>query len=50
MSGKSCTTKLLEFLEDLTEILDNGKNIDVIYLDICKAFEKMPRRKLLKKL
>ena len=50
MSGRSCTTQLLEFLEDLTEILDNGKDIDVIYLDFCKAFDKVPHRRLLKKL
>ena len=49
-SGKSCTTQLLEFLEDLTKALDNGKDVDVIYLDFCKAFDKVPHRRLLKKL
>ena len=32
MSGETYTTQLLEFL-DLTEILDSGNDIDVIYLD-----------------
>ena len=41
IKGKSCTTQLLEFLEDLTEILDEGKDVDVIYLDLCKAFDKV---------
>ena len=50
ISGKSCTTQLLEFLEDLTQALDNGKDVDVIYLDFCKAFDKVPHRGLLKKL
>ena len=50
ISGKSCTTQLLEFLEDLTQALDNGKDVDVIYLDFCKAFDKVPHRRLLKKL
>ena len=49
-SGKSCTTQLLEFLEDLTEALDNGKDIDVVYLDFCKAFDKVSHKRLLKKL
>ena len=48
IKGKSCTTQLLEFLEDLTEILDEGKDVDVIYLDLCKAFDKVPHRRLLK--
>ena len=41
IKGKSCTTQLLEILEDLTEILDEGKDVDVIYLDLCKTFEKI---------
>ena len=41
---------MLEFLEDLTEALDNGKDVDVIYLDFCKASGKVPYRRLLKKL
>ena len=41
---------MLEFLEDLTEILDEGKDVDLIYLDLCKAFDKVPHRRLLKKL
>ena len=48
--GKSCTTQLLNVLEDLTQALDNGKVVDVIYLDFCKAFDKVPHRRLLKKL
>ena len=40
ISGKSGTAQLLEYLEDLTEVLDNGLDIDVVYLDFCKAFDK----------
>ena len=40
----------LEFLEDLTQALDTGKDVDVIYLDFCKAFDKVPHRRLLKNL
>ena len=40
MKGKSCNTQLLEFLEDLTEALDAGKDADVIYLDFQKHLTK----------
>ena len=50
LAGKSCTTQLLEFLEDVTYALDQGTDVDVIYLDFHKAFDKMPHKRLLKKL
>lgn len=50
MAGKSCVTQLLEFLEYLTEALDQGKDVDIIYLDFCKAFDKVPHKRLLKKM
>ena len=50
LKGKSCVTQLLEYLEDITEAMDNGKDVDVIYLDLCKVFDKIPHRRLLKKL
>ena len=50
VSGKSCVTQLLEFLDDITESLDQGDDIDIIYLDFSKAFDKIPYKKLMKKL
>ena len=50
IKGKSCVTQLLEFLEDITQSIDNGDEVDVIYLDFCKAFDKVPHRRLLQKL
>ena len=50
LKGKSCVTQLLEYLEDITEAMDNGMDVDVIYLDFCKAFDKITHRRLLKKL
>ena len=50
VTGKSCVTQLLEFMEELTESLDGAEDVDVIYLDFCKAFDKVPHRRLLKKL
>lgn len=47
---KSCTTNLLQFLEKATSILDGGGNMDVIYLDFSKAFDLVPRERLLSKL
>jgi ribonuclease P/MRP protein subunit RPP40 len=48
--GRSCLTNLLEFMQELTEGVDQGDDIDVIYLDFQKAFDKVPHRRLLLKL
>ena len=50
IKGKSCVAQLLEFLEDITQAIDNGEDVDVVYLDFCKAFDKVPHKRLLKKL
>ena len=47
--GRSCTTNLLEFLEKATKAVDEGKSLDVIFLDFAKAFDKVPKERLLKK-
>ena len=48
ISGKSCVTQLLEFLEEVSEALDEGDDVDVIYLEFRKAFDKVPHLRLLK--
>ena len=48
MQGKSCSANLIEFLEMVT--IDNGKSADIFYLDFAKAFDKVPRERLLLKL
>jgi len=50
MPKKSCLINLLEFLEYVTNAVDCGEAIDVIYLDFQKAFDKVPHVRLLKKL
>ena len=50
VQGKSCLTNLLETLEDITASIDEGSEIDMIYLDFSKAFDSVLYRRLLKKL
>ena len=48
--GKSCTTQLLEVLDYIGSLLDSGKQIDVVYMDMSKAFDKVHHKDLLSKL
>ena len=43
MRGRSCLTNLLTYMEGVTRMLDEGKNVDIIYLDFAKAFESLTR-------
>lgn len=38
MKGRSCLTKMICFYSKLTCSVDEGKTVDVIYLDFSKAF------------
>ena len=49
-SGRSCLTNLLTFMESVTDLIDDGKPVDILYLDFQKAFDKVPHQCLLKKL
>ena len=50
MTGRSCTTNLVIFLDKITEIIDRGKQADIFYLDFAKAFDKVPKARLLQKM
>ena len=50
LKGRSTSYQLLTTLEKWTDIMDNSGNIDVIYFDLMKAFDKVPHLKLLSKL
>eukprot|EP00061_Rhincodon_typus_P006536 g27274.t1 len=44
-----CLTNLIEFLE-VTKITDEGKAVDVVFVDFSKAFDKVPHGKLVLKM
>ena len=48
--GHSCETQLIRVLDDWTSALELGHQMDVIYLDLQKAFDKVPHARLLSKL
>ena len=49
-AGKSCATNLLGCLEFGTRIVDEVQNMDIVFLDFAKAFDKVPKERLLVKL
>jgi Reverse transcriptase (RNA-dependent DNA polymerase) len=50
MRGWSCATNIIEFMEIVTRAVDRGESVDIFYLNFSKAFDKVPRERLLVKL
>ena len=50
LPGRSCQSNLLIMLNCLTEAIDRGIITDVIYLYFAKAFDSVPRNRLIHKL
>uniref|UniRef100_A0A8C3F2F9 Reverse transcriptase domain-containing protein n=1 Tax=Chrysemys picta bellii TaxID=8478 RepID=A0A8C3F2F9_CHRPI len=48
--GRSCQTNLISFFEKVTDLLDKGNAVNLIYLDFSKAFDTVPHEELLVKL
>ena len=44
---RSCLTNLLKFLDTVTDYVDVGVPVDVVYLDFQKAFDKVPHKRLM---
>jgi hypothetical protein len=50
MPGKSCASNLTVFMDKVTRAVDSGKSVNIFNLDFAKAFDKVPRRRLIAKL
>ena len=45
--GRSCLTNLLEFNDDVSDLVDEGSVVDVVCRDVQKVFAKVPHIRLL---
>ncbi|GAB0206924.1 mitochondrial enolase superfamily member 1 [Grus japonensis] len=50
MKGRSCLTNLISFYDKVTHLVDEGKAVDVVYLDFTKVFDTISYSILLEKL
>ena len=48
--GRFCETQLIEFIDDLSSSLQEGKQVDMLIMDFAKAFDKVCHSLLVHKL
>ena len=48
--GRSCLSQLIDHYDHITQLLEKGENIDVIYVDFTKAFVKVDFQDILRKI
>jgi len=49
VKGRSTVLQLLHILDKWTKRLDKGRQVDVVYTDFEKAFDKVPHKRLREK-
>ena len=50
IKGRSCLSQLLEHFQNILMGMEDGKEVEVIYLDFSKAFDKIDHKMILMKL
>ncbi|KAL5247270.1 hypothetical protein ACHWQZ_G019213 [Mnemiopsis leidyi] len=50
VKGKSCLSNLLETMDCILELLEEGIPVDILYFDFKKAFDRVPHNRLILKL
>src|SRR6188508_2279755 len=50
IKGRSTALQLLTIIDDWLINLENGNQVDIVYTDFEKAFDKVPHQRLLSKL
>jgi fibrillarin-like rRNA methylase len=48
--GRSCETQLIEFVDDISKNLQEGRQTDILIMDFAKAFDKVNHSLLIHKL
>lgn len=47
VKGRSCLTILIAFCDQVTNLMEEGKSVDVVYMDFNKAFHTVSHSLLL---
>lgn len=47
MKNRSCLTNLIEYMDQLTNLVDEGYSVDVTYCNFAKSFDKVLKLRLM---